>query len=311
MPRPSRKRRATQHVNATTPKKRIWNCAVYARLSVEDSGRKGTNTIEAQIELVTSYIINTPYLTLNKVYIDNGVSGKNFDRPAWKRLLNDINICNIDCICVKDLSRFSRNYIETFEYIEIKFPHMGVRFISVNDTFDSNISDSKNETLAIALKSLVHSQYLKDLSRKKISSNEIRRNRGEFIGAFAPFGYKISRMTKGKLEPDDKTSLIVQKIFILRAHGYSYRKICKELEAQKIPGCRSHKWNMQTICNIVSNPVYLGHLTYGKTHQFLAENKKMTNMPASSWAIIENTHEPIIDKNLWEMVNSAHNSIIP
>ena len=134
MSRTSRKGAARQTI--TIPAERVWNVAVYARLSREDSGRKGADTIETQIELVTSYVAQLPYLSLYDTYIDNGESGKDFERPAWQRLMDDIRSGRVDCVCVKDLSRFSRNYIETIEFLEKIFPFMGVRFVSVNDGYD-------------------------------------------------------------------------------------------------------------------------------------------------------------------------------
>ena len=127
MARTSRKG-AARHVVAA-PAERVWNTAVYVRLSVEDSGRKGADTIETQIELVTGYVNERPYLKLADTYIDNGASGADFDRPAWGRLMDDIRAGRVDCVAVKDLSRFGRNYVETCEFLEKIFPFMGVRFL--------------------------------------------------------------------------------------------------------------------------------------------------------------------------------------
>jgi len=254
-------------VIAAATNERIWNCAVYTRLSVEDSGRKGADTIDIQIELVASYVKQRSDLRLADTYIDNGASGKDFDRPAWNRLMDDIRAGRIDCICVKDLSRFSRNYIETCEFLEKIFPFMGVRFISVNDGYDSQVTSSHNEGLIVALKSLVHDQHIKDISRKIHASVKARRDRGDYTRGFAPFGYvkvKVKSRTdansvkcevgmvgmaaaggekgtknintaKYKLEPDPETALIIQQIFQWRAEGISHLAICKRLDEAGIP----------------------------------------------------------------------------
>jgi len=147
MARTSRKGNARQ--STITPSQRIWHTAVYARLSLEDSGRKGADTIDTQIELVRSYVEQRNYLLLEDTYIDNGASGKDFDRPAWNRLMDEIRAGHIDCVCVKDLSRFSRNYIETCEFLEKIFPFMGVRFISVNDGYDNQTPGDNNRGLSL------------------------------------------------------------------------------------------------------------------------------------------------------------------
>jgi len=210
MPRISRKGSITGQTITTAITERVWNCAVYARLSLEDSGRKGADTIETQIELISSYVAKSSDLSLYNTFIDNGASGKDFERPAWSRLMDEIRAGRIDCIVVKDLSRFSRNYIETCEFLEKIFPFMGVRFVSINDGFDSHTSSNRNEGLIIALKFLVNNQYLKDTSRKISASIKARRERKEYIGTHAPYGYQKSKAVKGKLEIRPLRKLISQ-----------------------------------------------------------------------------------------------------
>ena len=162
MARTSRKGNAKVQV-ALAEKK--WSTAIYARLSVEDSGRKGADTIETQIELIHSYVSDRNYLEIYDTYIDNGESGKDFDRPAWNRMMDDIRSGKVNCVAVKDLSRFGRNYIETCEMLEKIFPFMGVRFISINDGYDSGADGSYSDTLIISLKNLVNDRYIMDISR--------------------------------------------------------------------------------------------------------------------------------------------------
>ena len=342
MPRISRKGGSKAANLIIASKERIWNCAVYARLSLEDSGRKGADTIETQIELVSSYASQRLYLKIADTYVDNGASGKDFDRPAWTRLMDDVRAGRIDCICVKDLSRFSRNYIETCEFLEKIFPFMGVRFVSVNDGYDSGTPTGKNEGLIVALKSLVHDQYLKDISRKVASSCKARRERGQYSGR-EPFGYLKSKTVKGKLEPDPDTAPIVRDIFRWRAEGMSQGAICKKLEANGIPcpsvrlktmgkgayngyaadmadiqavepylastaddkQCPVDIWQPRAIKRMIRNPIYLGHLAFGKTHQSLAGHKPLTILPRSEWEIKENTHEALVSQDLWDAANAV------
>jgi DNA invertase Pin-like site-specific DNA recombinase len=293
---------------------RVWNAAVYARLSVTDSGRKGSDTIETQIELVKAYIRKHPDMRLFGIYIDNGASGKDFNRPSWNRLIADIRAGRADCVCVKDLSRFSRNYIETCEYIEKLFPLAGVRFVSVNDGYDSARPGRNNETLVLALKSLVHDRYLKETSRKISSVIDMRIKRGDYVGSAAPFGYKRSKANKGRLETDENAAAYVRDIFLWRAEGKGHMAICKMLNAAGIPRPSAHRknaaasfilWRTATVRNIIRNPVYLGVLISGKTRQSLAGRKPRTAMPESEWVIRENAHEAIVSRELWEAANAV------
>ena len=319
MARTSRKGEARQAT--IIPAERVWHTAVYARLSREDSGRKGADTIETQIELVASYVAQRPYLSLHDTYIDNGESGKDFDRPAWQRLMDDIRAGRVDCICVKDLSRFSRNYIETIEFLEKIFPFMGVRFVSVNDGYDNNAPSSNNEGLIVALKSLVNDHHLKDISRKIHSTIKARRERGEYAGSQAPFGYRKMADNKSKLEPDPETAPIIREIFEWRAAGVSRLEISKRLCNCGIPtptqklrqergifNCdffKSTIWREATLKGILRNRIYIGVLSQGKHDQRLYDHKPCTPVPQSDWVITENAHEPIVSRELWEAANAV------
>ena len=320
----ARTSRKGQRDTVVIPAERVWNCAVYARLSLEDSGRKGADTIDTQIELVASYASQHSYLLLADTYIDNGESGKDFDRPAWNRLMDDIRAGKVDCVCVKDLSRFSRNYIETIEFLEKIFPFMGVRFISVNDGYDNEVSTGSHEGLIIALKSLVNDQYLKDISRKICSSVKAKQERGEYTRGFAPFGYKKMDGQKGKLEPDPEAASIVRDIYQWRLDGMSHLAICKRLDSEGIPTpneylrrkyndadmytgefFKSTIWRAATLKIILRSPVYIGTVQTGKESQRLYENKPNADVPRDQWVITENAHEPIIDRAVWDAVQTV------
>lgn len=304
----------------TVPSEKKWNTALYARLSVEDSGRKGADTIETQIELIHSYVSDRSYLDIYDTYIDNGESGKDFDRPAWSRMMDDIRSGKVNCIAVKDLSRFGRNYIETCEMLEKIFPFMGVRFISINDGYDSGTDGGYSDTLIISLKNLINDRYIMDISRKVSSSKKVRRERGEHTG-FAPFGYQKMKTDKHKLEPDEVTAPIVRDIFLWRSEGMGQAAICKRLDEAGIPCPSQYQkqrynvdgdgyykakvWQPKAIKQMIRNRVYLGHLIQGKTRQALYAHKPLTVIPESEWHVTENTHEPIVSVELWESANAV------
>ena len=318
MARTSRKGAARQA--AAAPTERVWHTAVYARLSLEDSGRKGADTIETQIELVESYLRKNPQLRIFDTYVDNGESGKDFDRPAWNRLMDYIRSGKVDCVAVKDLSRFGRNYVEACELLDKIFPFMGVRFISVNDGYDSAHSSS-TDALIYSLKNLINDKYLRDISYKVSSSIKARQARKEFIGAYAPFGYKKSVTEKGKLVPDEETAPIVRQIFTWRAEGMGHLTICKKLdklgvmppmgwlrERYNVCGDDYYKatvWQTKAIQRMIGSRIYIGHLEQGKSSQALYAHKPFTAVPKSEWVITENTHEPIVSAELWEAANAV------
>jgi DNA invertase Pin-like site-specific DNA recombinase len=318
MPRTSRKGNAKQ--TATTPAARVWNTAIYARLSVEDGGNKGSDTLETQLSLLNAYVNEKEHLSLFDTYIDNGESGRDFDRPAWSRLMDDIRAGLVDCVCVKDLSRFGRNYIETCEFLEKIFPFMGVRFISANDGYDSEVGGKHSEGLIIALKNLMHDRFLKDVSHKVGQAFQAKKERGEYTGGFAPFGYKLSPNEKGKLVIDEESAPIIKDIFRWRAEGMGLRGICRRLNEMGIPtGGNLHKkmrentgdstepkslWWTASVSKLIQSRVYLGHLETGKTRQTLG---KLTYIPRSEWHITENAHEAIVSEDVWQAANAVKN----
>ena len=315
MPRTSKKGDAKKL--AAVPAVRIWKTAIYARLSVEDGGNKGSDTLDTQLSLLNAYVNEKEYLSLFDTYIDNGESGRDFDRPAWNKLMDDIRAGLVDCVCVKDLSRFGRNYIETCEFLEKIFPFMGVRFISANDGYDSEVGGKHSEGLIIALKNLMHDRFLKDVSHKVGQAFQAKKQRGEYTGGFAPFGYKLSPTEKSKLVIDDEAAPIIRDIFQWRADGIGLRGICRKLNEMGIPtGGNLHKkmrentgeteaktlWWPTSVKKLIQSRVYLGYLETGKTIQKLG---KLTRIPRSEWHVTENAHEAIVSKELWEAANAV------
>lgn len=294
---------------------KTYQTGAYIRLSIEDSGKPGTDTIEAQEELVLNYIELQPDMQLIDVYCDNGRTGTNFQRPDFDRLMGDVRCGRINCIVVKDLSRFGRNYKETGNYLERIFPYLNVRFVAVNDNFDTN---SPNYDYIVSLTNILNESYSRDISRKVSSAIKTMELQGDFHGPAAPYGYAKSPADHNKLAINPETAPIVQSIFKLRLGGMGYRRIACLLNDDGIlaPGAYLYKlgfsqkdtyrdalWTTWNIKTILSNEVYLGHMVQGKrTQQSYKQARKDRYAPPEEWRIVRNTHEPLVSDEMFAEV---------
>lgn len=292
--------------------------AIYARLSIEDTRDREGGSLEDQICLGKKFVSEKPYLKLMEVYSDNGLSGTNFDRPDFERLMADIRKGRINCIVVKDLSRFARNYIEADNYIEKVFPFLGVRFISIGDNFDSFDPAYAGEGLIIALKNLMNDIYARDISQKCKTALKNKMNKGEFLGSFAPFGYAKSPENKNQLIIDEEAAEVVRDIFRWKLEGCSTSKIVKRLNELGIPApsvycrqkypCKSKKelrntgWHDSVVRKMLCNIVYLGHMVNGMSHTRPEQGYATERLSREQWIVVENTHPPIISKEDFDTV---------
>lgn len=298
---------------------RIYKTGGYVRLSVEDSGKPGADTIEAQRELVGSYIESQEDMQFVDLYCDNGRTGTNFQRPEFERLMDDVRAGKVDCIVVKDLSRFGRNYKETGQYLERIFPFLDVRFVAVNDSFDTLTAERSQDGYIVPLKNIINEVYSKDISRKVSSALMTKRQNGEFIGSWAPYGYRKCPSNKHKIEPDLATAPIVQEIFKLRAGGMSFNKIAKRLNDGGVPTPAQYRrqigeiradrydkarWNIFTLKSIVESETYLGHMVQGRKKSGLCQGQKQQRTQKAEWIIVENTHEPLVDSETFQAVQA-------
>ena len=289
-----------------TPKN-IYKVGFYIRISVED---EISNSIENQEILLKNYIKNQDDLKLIDIYIDNGATGTNFERTRFKDLIYDIDKEKINCIIVKDLSRFGRNYIETGKYLEEILPKKNVRFIAINDNYDSITPDSLH-ILNLHIKNIINHMYAKDISKKICTSIRTKQLNGDFIGSVATFGYKKNKENKYKLEIDKNACNTVKYIFNLRLKGKSYLSIAKELNNKKIPCPNKYKfengilfnekyknciWSESTIKKILKNQVYLGHTIQGTKRKEFYKEKNIKSVSKDDLIIVHNTHTPIIDE---------------
>ncbi|WP_250278913.1 recombinase family protein [[Clostridium] colinum] len=295
----------------------IYKVAFYIRISVED---EFNNSIENQEILLQNYIKNKENFKLIDTYIDNGLTGTNFERKRFEDLICDINKNKINCIIVKDLSRFGRNYIETGKYLEEVFPKKNIRFISINDNYDS-INNDCFDILNLHIKNIVNDMYSKDISKKICSSLKAKQLNGDFIGSIAPFGYKKSKKNKYQLEIDKNVCNTIKIIFDLRIKGNSYLSIARKLNEQKISCPNKYKfengilfdekyksciWTESTIKKILKNQVYIGHTIQGTKRKELFNNKNIKYVSKDNLIIIYNTHAPIIGKETFSKVQNIN-----
>ena len=295
-----------------------WNVAAYLRLSKEDNENMESNSIVNQRELIEQYIGNKSDLQLVDYYIDDGYSGTNFNRPGFRRLLQDMKNKKINCIIVKDLSRFARSHIEADMYFENIFPALNIRFISVIENIDSFENPDSMDNLIVPFKNLLNDAYAKDISKKVKSALLTKRLNGEFIGTTATYGYLKDPKDKHKLIIDKDASENVIKIFNDIIEGKTASKIANELNKNKVLTpyvykmkndniAIDKKWNAKMINVILQNRVYTGDLIQGKkkvenyrTHKLITTNK-------DEWIITENHHEPIISKEKFDEVQEILN----
>ena len=304
---------------------KTYLCGGYLRLSKEDGDVAGSetlqsNSIENQKEYIEDYIHSKPEIKIVDFYVDDGYSGVNFDRPDFQRMLQDIKNKKIDCVIVKDLSRLGRNYIEVGKYIERLFPLLGVRFIAINDNFDSADDTAASNNIIIPFKNLINDAYCRDISIKIRSHLEVKRKRGEFIGAFAVYGYMRGK-DKNKLIVDPYAAEIVKEIFGMKMDGMSQQAIADELnslgilspaEYKKEQGSgyktvfQTHskaKWTAMAVMRVLTNEIYVGTLIQGKESTPNYKVKVREKKPREEWIRIENAHEAIINRANFEIIS--------
>ncbi len=287
-----------------------YSIAIYLRISNEDKNKcekAESNSIESQRHIIQNFITKKDEFKNFKVveYVDDGFSGTDFKRPSIQTLFEDIKENKINCIIVKDLSRFGRNYIEVVNYLENILPFFNVRFISINDNFDSKNSKYNLNDIDINFKSIIYDYYSKDLSSKIMSSKINKAKQGNYLAYTAPFGYKKSKEQKGKLEIDEETSLIVKNIFNLFLDGNSCLEIAKKLNENNVKTRldfinktinAKNLWKREHIREILSNKVYIGTIEYLRTSRNIKTRHKQVTNSKNDWIVVEDCHTGIINK---------------
>lgn len=299
-----------------------WDTAIYARLSIENSGKNDDGeSIEGQVGICKEYIEEHPYLNLIDTYVDNGWTGTNTDRPAFQRLLGDIKQGKIKALVIKDFSRFSRDYIEAGNLLENIFPAMSVRFISVVDRYDSYETDGSAESLLIPLKNLINSYYSKDISKKVSTAVHIKQLAGEYIPGMIPYGYIKSENEAYRFDIDPETAPVVKRIFAEKLSGKNYHEIARGLNNDNIPSpgklryirqqnakkmYANSVWLPQTIKQILKNPTYLGDLVFGRKTKalYLGQPDAKNELDENKWRVLHDMHPALIDRASFEKIKA-------
>ncbi len=308
------------------PIQKVYHASIYLRLSKEDgdvtTGSKNeSNSISNQKSLIMDFLKDKHDIQVVSIREDDGYSGVDFNRPSFQLMLEDIKKGIIDCVIVKDLSRFGRNYIEVGRYLEKLFPMLDVRFIAVNDNYDSLNTDTAHD-IVMPFKNLINDSYCRDLSVKIRSHLAVKRKNGEFIGAFACYGYLKDPENKNQLIIDTYAGPIVQDIFKMKINGYSQYRIADILNEQGILSPMEYKrsmgvhfetsfkvnpkavWSAKAVSRILTNEVYTGVLVQGKQTTPNHKVKVRQAVEEKDWIRIEQAHAPLIDSCLFEIVQT-------
>ncbi len=288
-----------------------YKAAIYVRLSKEDEGKVDdvSESIKNQTALLLNYVKENN-LSVYEIYTDDGYSGTTTDRPAFQRMLQDIEDKNVNMVITKDFSRLGRDRIAFGYYTEKYFPEHDVRYIAVADNYD-NINGCNDQTAAF--KSLMNEMHAAETSRKVANVKHAKQKEGLFIGGKAPYGYKKSPTNKNAIVIDEYAAGIVRHIFKLAIEGVSCHKIAMTLTEENIPTPAQYakikskndspfsgKWSSERISEMLQNEVYIGNMVQGRVKKASYKSKKLLKLPREQWIVVENTHEAIIDKETFQ-----------
>lgn len=296
-----------------------YRAAAYCRLSREDGDKPESDSIVNQQRVIEDFCVLHPELCLSGIYPDDGATGTNFDREQFRRMIADIEAGEIDCVIVKDLSRFGRDYIDMGYYLERYFPNKGIRFIAVGDGVDS--ANGPYDML-LPLKNVFNTQYAKDISGKVRSAFKVKQKRGEFCGAFASYGYLKDPEDKNHLVVDPVAAEVVRRIFRMTADGVGQVRVARALNDDHIPCPSEYKrmmgmkyansrrlqetcyWTYSTVHKILRNEIYIGNMVSNRSVRATMHGKAKAS-DKSEWIVVEGTHEPIVSRELWAAVQAV------
>ena len=292
-----------------------YRTALYLRLSREDGDKTESDSIANQRTLLEAYAADHPELCIVDEFVDDGYSGSNFERPAFQRLFQELEQGTVNCILVKDFSRLGRNFVETGQYLEQVFPLFGVRFIAINDNYDS-LNRQSRDGMLVPIKSIINEMYSKDLSQKIQSCFRSKEARGE-IYTPVPFGYKKNQ--KNHLVLDEEVSDVVVRIFLWKKSGMKEREIAKKLSAQGIQTpftrrcqlgylkntlrVKDPAWQTVFVTKVLENPIYTGTMVYNRI-AYDETNRKIGQNPRESWRMVPDSHPAIISWELFDEVSA-------
>lgn len=297
--------------------------ALYERLSRDDELTGESNSIVNQKAMLEEYAKKNGFSNLVH-YTDDGYSGGNFERPSWKRMIDDIENGKISCVIAKDMSRIGREYLQTGFYTEVLFRQQGVRFIAISNGVDSN---DKNSGEFAPFLNIMNEWYLRDCSRKQLAAYKLRGEAGKHTGAHPPYGYKKDPEDKYHWIIDEEAAAVVKRIFNLSIEGYGVGQIAKILMTDKIerPSYYTatrgmgtsqnsydtehpYDWSTGTVANIIARPEYMGHTVNFRTYKENYKDHKRLMRSQDEWKVFENTHEAIVDKETWHLAQKLRNT---
>ncbi len=297
--------------------RKVYKTALYARLSAEREDTRERGTIQNQIYFIRHYVEQQEDMEIYDTYMDDDISGTRFDRPAFERMMSDMRNGRIDCIVVKDLSRLGRDYIETGNLIERVFPMFQVRFVAVNDQFDSVKGGAE---MIMTVTNIANALYAQDISKKIATAKENQMKQG-IPCSMVPYGYRVERNAgyEKVMVPDEEPAGIVRRIFEEIAAGKPQTEVARDLNKEKIPTPYQYRmrnqpeklaekaylrWNRDNIAAILKNEVYLGRYVSGKDRVCLYRHEKRHTAGKEQWNVFENHHEPLVSEQLFETANT-------
>ena len=309
---------------------KVWKTALYLRLSRDDGDKAESNSIASQREILKEYVKQRPDMEIHDIYVDDGYSGTNFDRPDFNRMMDDIYAGKVNCVIVKDLSRFARNHTEGGTYLDKTFVKLGVRFIAINNQIDIGISgiSSFDDLIKVGITNLMNEGQAATTSVNVRGTLNLRRQQGKFIGSFPTYGYLKDPDDKHHLIIDEETAPIVRMIFERFIAGESIIGITKNLNEMGIPNPSMYKkqkgynykhpsgrsndglWPDSSVRRILQNRMYLGDMVQGRNTTYSYKIKQCRAIPKDEWIVVEGTHEPIIDHETFDNAQALFNKHI-
>ena len=289
-----------------------YHVAKYIRLSKEDESEGPSQSVTNQNSLLDEFV-KQHRLSVYDTYIDDGYSGTTFDRPAFQRMIADIEAKRVNMVITKDLSRLGRDYIMTGHYMERYFPEKQVRYISLLDGIDTGVESTANDITPF--RAIMNDMYAKDISKKIKSVKRDKQRKGQFIGGKPMYGYKMHPTEKNKIVIDEEVAPIVRWIFAMALNGMSCRKIAATLNEEDVPtpatycgwnmgrkGPYAGLWSSERISEMLQNETYIGNMVQGRMVKISYKSKKCLKQPRESWVVVEGTHEPLVDAETFRKV---------
>ena len=295
-----------------------YHAALYIRLSKEDESEGPSQSVQNQESLLREFV-QQHRLSVYDTYVDDGWSGTSFDRPAFQRMIADIEAKKVNMVITKDLSRLGRDYILTGHYMERYFPEHRVRYISLLDGIDTGVDSTANDITPF--RAIMNDMYAKDISKKIKSVKRDKQRKGQFIGGKPVYGYKMHPTEKNKIVIDEEVAPIVRRIFALALSGMSCRNIATLLNQEGVPtpatyaglpvarpGPYTGLWSSERISDMLQNETYIGNMVQGRSVKISYKSKKCLKQNPANWVVVEGTHEPLVDLETFQKVRMLINS---